>query len=336
MFFKALYVTKISLDTVKSLINYLTQCGLDRDSLLHNAKLSEMELNQSGKLINTSVYESLYQHAQFELNSQTIGFEFGKTIEPDRWGVLGYITFLSPTLKETLINHQKYQTLSGNLGTPVQELEKNTINLKWVPAYNCSHHTTEEILTGWYTMAHKLSNHKITPLAIYFSHVCQANLEDYQQYFGCEVYFNSDNNSIKIDKSMLDTPLNRHDREIYELLCKHGNDCINQLVIKSPVEVISQFIRNQLPISVPDIELAAQTLNMSVRTLQRKLSENHITYSSLVDSIRQDLATSYLRNPNISIIQITQMLGFSEQSAFTRAFKRWTNQTPMQFRYKSN
>lgn len=323
---------QITLDTVKSLVNFLTVQGVNRDQLLQRVHVTEQQLNKSNQMINTLDYESLYQFAQAELHNNSIGFEFGQQIEPDRWGILGYIAYTAPTIKTALLNQRKYQTLVGNVGTPLQEDDDNNIILKWIPAYHCSHHTVEEIITGWAVMSKKLTNNTVRPMAIYFSHACQTTPKTYELLFNCPVIFNSDYNGIKVSKSLLDTPLTKHNPELHHLLCQQANKMVNNLVEKLPVEVITQFISNQLPFGVPEIEDAAQNLQMSVRTLQRKLSEHELTFTSLIDNIRQELAISYLCNTDTKVIYITQMLGFSEQSAFQRAFKRWTNQTPKQFR----
>ena len=325
-------MTNISLDTVQSLVNYLTVNGIKRDVILAKIGLTEQKLNQSNQFINACDYELLYQLAEQEIPFRNIGFEFGKTIDPDRWGILGYIAFTAPTLKAALVNQRNYQTLVGNLGTPLQEFHQGSMVLKWLPAYRCSFHTVEEIITGWAVMAKSLSNNTVQPLALYFTHNCHTKEQEYQDFFECEVNFNSDFNGIKIEQSVLDTALTKHNPELHNLLCQHASKMINNLVEELPIEVITRFISNQLPLGVPEIEDAAKNLQMSVRTLQRKLNENQQTFTGLINIIRQDLATSYLGNTNTKIIYISQMLGFSEQSAFQRAFKRWTGKTPKQFR----
>ncbi|UAA40042.1 AraC family transcriptional regulator ligand-binding domain-containing protein [Paraneptunicella aestuarii] len=323
---------KIALDTVRSLINYLSVKGIDRDILLAKTGLSEKQLNQSGELVSTTIYESLYQLAENKLQCKTIGFDFGKVIEPDRWGVLGYIAYTAQSVKSALENQRKYQTLVGNLGAPLQEVQEDYILLKWMPAYHCSHNTVEEIITGWVALAKHLTNNKIRPQAIYFSHRCQSDLQQFKDYFGCDVQFEWDYHGIKVDKSLASTPFTKHEPEIHNLLCQHAGKMVNNLAERLPVEIVTKFITTQLPLGVPEIEDAAQNLQISVRTLQRKLSEHQLTFTGLIDSIRKDLALSYLRNTNTKIVYIAQMLGFSEQSAFQRAFKRWTDQTPKQFR----
>jgi AraC-like DNA-binding protein len=89
----------------------------------------------------------------------------------------------------------------------------------------------------------------------------------------------------------------------------------------------AQFLE-QLASGEPSAEDIAQRLNMSSRTLQRKLAEANTTYLKLVDDCRRDLALRYITDPDKSITDITFLLGFSSQSAFSRAFRRWTGSSP--------
>ena len=327
-------MTNISLDTLRSLINFLTKKGLNRTELLSCVNLTELALNThtTTNLINSDAHEALYVLAQHYLKDNEIGFEFGKTIEADRWGLLSYLAFTSPTLKVALEHQKKYQAFVGNIGTPILELNHKNIIIKWLPSYQCSHFIVEEIITGWLAMAQKISIDNVQPDTVYFSHACQGQLQNYQNFYQCNIEFSNDFNGIKIDQSFLTKPLGQYSADMQHVLCQFADSKINLLAENTPVEVLNQFITNQLPSGVPEIEDAAQHLQISIRTLQRKLSEHKWTFTSLIDSIRQKLAISYLENTDTKIIYISQMLGFSEQSAFQRAFKRWTNQTPKQYR----
>ena len=324
---------RIAQDTARSLLNFLVSRGLNRDDLLACIGLTDALLNRSGELIHTETYEALYNKGAEYLEAPQLGFEFGQNIAPDRWGILGYIAYTSHSVSAAIDNQRRYQTLVGNLGAPLLEQQENHIILKWIPAYHCSHHTVEEIITGWVALARDLTNQSsIGPSEIYFGHPCQSSPKPYQEYFQCAVTFDYDYHGIRVPKAMLRIPFHKHDPEIHQLLCAKANSMINNLAERLPVEIVSKFIMNQLPIGVPEIDDAAQHLQLSVRTLQRKLSEHQLTFSGLIDTIRKDLALSYLSNTNTKIVYISQMLGFSEQSAFQRAFKRWTQQTPKQFR----
>jgi len=76
----------------------------------------------------------------------------------------------------------------------------------------------------------------------------------------------------------------------------------------------------------------AHQLAMSQRTLQRKLREHDTSHQQLLDDLRKNLARTYLDEPSMSIGEVAYLLGFSESSAFHRAFKRWTGQTPSEYR----
>ncbi len=337
-------MAKVSIATIRSLVNYLNSSShlkkqkIDRALLLAEINLSELQINQTEHLINSSYYEKLFSFAQQKLLNSHIGFEFGQNISADRWGILGYIAFTSPTLKVALEKQRKYQSLAGSIGTPFFEKNQNNLILKWIPAYQCSYHIVEEIITGWSALATKLSLNKIQIDSIYFSHSYKGNIADkqiYQKYFGCKVFFEQDFNGIKINQSALNIALSSFDQQVNSALCQQADKIINNLIEESPIESVTQFIIHQLPLGVPELEQAAKQLQISVRTLQRKLSDHHQTFSAMVDNIRQELAISYLKNTNTKIIYIAQMIGFSEQSAFHRAFKRWTKQTPKQFREQS-
>ena len=87
-----------------------------------------------------------------------------------------------------------------------------------------------------------------------------------------------------------------------------------------------------LPSGKVNEEVVAGSLNMSLRSLQRKLSDENVSYKELLESTRMTLALEYIKLPKYSINEITYLLGFSEQSNFSRAFKRWTKQTPTSYR----
>jgi AraC-like DNA-binding protein len=337
-------MAQISIATVRALINFLSDPSylLDRQvdtnsrtQLLDVANLTESQLTHSSLLIDSAKYEALFTYAEQTFQLNTLGFDFGKTISADRWGILGYIAYTSPTLKVALAKQRKFQSLAGSIGIPISETVCENLLLKWIPAYQCSHHIVEEIITGWATLASNLSQSKIKPRSIYFQHYCQGNnIQKYVEYFACPVHFGHDFNGIEIEQASLDIPLSAADKSINEVLCEQANRMLCDIIEQSPIESVNQYIINQLPLGVPEIDEAANQLGLSVRTLQRKLSDNEKTFTSMIDNIRKDLALSYLKNTNTKIIYIAQMLGFSEQSAFQRAFKRWTGHTPKQYREK--
>jgi AraC-like DNA-binding protein len=97
---------------------------------------------------------------------------------------------------------------------------------------------------------------------------------------------------------------------------------------------VRQLVAKELSTSPPDATAVARKLRMSRRTLQRLLRVEGTTFTELVDALRCDLATRYLREPAVAIAEVAFLLGFSEASAFHRAFRRWQGTTPAAYRAK--
>jgi AraC-like DNA-binding protein len=115
-----------------------------------------------------------------------------------------------------------------------------------------------------------------------------------------------------------------NDQVMIEYLAKLNKDDI--------VNRVAAVIVDMLPSGGVADEKVAETLGMSVRSLQRRLKEADTTFRTILDMTRRDLASTYVRDPDIELAEVAFLLGFSDQSAFSRAFKRWTGNPPSQVR----
>ena len=121
----------------------------------------------------------------------------------------------------------------------------------------------------------------------------------------------------------------------YEMAC--GNDKVLDKLLSSLNDAtvtsrVKQAIISKLPSGAPTDDDVAVTLHMSSRTLSRRLTDEHTTFRDLVTSVRRDLAKEYIADPNVPITEISYLLGFSDLSSFSRAFKSWNGDSPKVFR----
>ncbi len=100
-------------------------------------------------------------------------------------------------------------------------------------------------------------------------------------------------------------------------------------------QAVQRLLLRVLPEGGVSVHRLAQMMNQSARTLQRRLGEHGLTWQMLLDRTREQLARQYLRDPALSVCEVAMMLGYSDQSAFTKAFKRWTADTPQAWRARS-
>ena len=280
------------------------------------------------------------EYAARTQNDPMMGFFHGQVFEPDRWGVLGLIALTSSNMGEALQAQYRFQSLSGNMGAPIHIVSDDehsefgqSICVQWVPAYNCSHHTTEMIISGLIALGRQLLNSPAySPIKVCFTHENMGSQSIYDGFFNCPVEFSAAYNGLILNPELLLQPLRRFDKELNALLIERAEGLLAQQTFNSPIEVIKDYVIKTLPDHVPDMDEIAKYLNLSVRSCQRKLQEYGTSYSQLLDVIRKELALTYLRQTSNSMLYVSERLGFSEQSAFQRAFKRWTAMTPRAYR----
>jgi len=317
---------------MRGLVNFLQQQGLARQELLQTLDCDEEALSQQKVAFSTEDYYRLYELGNDKLGVNNLGFLHGKSLYLGEWGILGHIVMTSETLSHALYYQRRYQALVSSLGHAYHEEQDQETTMRWLSEPNTPSQITEQVITAWVAFAfyHTLSEQK--PKSVHFIHSAPADIKDYELFFGCEVIFNSSFNGVIIDSQSLTLPLINHNREILSLLCNHAEIQLAEIKAQASLNIIRQYIVEQLPIKVPSLANVAEHLGVSVRQVQRKFQKENTNLTELLEQIRKNLAIAYLTQTDHKIIYIASMLGYSEQSAFQRAFKRWTDTTPQSFR----
>lgn len=151
---------------------------------------------------------------------------------------------------------------------------------------------------------------------------------DYYGFFRCPVRFDSQASAILFARAEVDRPLPASNKELARANDQILTDFLNKLRKDDLVTRAKTAIAEELPSGSPTDEAIARSLFMSPRTLNRKLSAVGTNYSQLLEAVRRELAEQYVANPSMTLSEISFLLGFSEQSAFSRAFRRWKGQSP--------
>jgi AraC-like DNA-binding protein len=172
----------------------------------------------------------------------------------------------------------------------------------------------------------------LRPVAISLRRARPKHGETYRRHFGCPVHFSADEDSITLALRDVDRPLPSSNRQLAATLDRILTEQLAHLDKSDVVARCQARLLEQLCSGEVSEDVMAEQLHMSRRTLQRKLAEADLTYQKLVDDTRRDLAMRHLEDPRHSVTDVTFLLGFSQQSAFTRAFKRWTGMSPSDYR----
>jgi AraC-like DNA-binding protein len=325
---------------VRTNLSYLVHEGLSADILYQKIGLSREQLDEPGLMVDVSLSETLLEYGAEQLNAPDLGFRIGKWGDSGRWGVLGHIVDCAQSIEQALVLQKRYQCLVGNGSKSEFSIENKRAYLKWVPHHLCSVYLQEEVVTSWVAFAKKAIGLKLKPLAIHFSHslpeatsdLSDVDIKNYETFFECPVYFDSDFNGIVFPADILSLPLVGYNPDLLNVLMSYADIIVRKKQKSAANEIITQYIMNTLDEKVPTLNDAADFLGVSTRSLQRKFKEQGTNFKTIVDDVRKDYAYSYLLQTNYKMSYIAQVLGFSEQSVFQRAFKRWTGVTPGEYR----
>ena len=136
-----------------------------------------------------------------------------------------------------------------------------------------------------------------------------------------------------LNKKQVEEPIITSDYNLLRILVQYANEKLVALEQEQGFyTIVRQSILNLVKPQFPTIEQVAANLNISVRTLQRRLKAEDHTYKSVLDELRKGFALDYVKNKSLTIQEITYLLDYSEPSAFNRSFKRWTGKSPLEYR----
>lgn len=194
--------------------------------------------------------------------------------------------------------------------------------------------SNESSLVAALTVINKITGADIRPLKATFIHKKPKDLTPYEEFFGCPVHFGQDHNKLVFRSDDLDTRSIKADKSINRFMIERLKEKADgeEVVIDKLIKDTSELIIDALPSGIPFAADIGRHLGMSTRTLNRRLSEKGTTYRQLVHDIQKDISINLLRSTSETVSEIAYQTGFSEQSAFNRAFKRWTGQSPLEYR----
>jgi len=173
----------------------------------------------------------------------------------------------------------------------------------------------------------------VRPVRVCFRHAKPDDTSAHDEFFGCPIEFNAPFDGLELATATLDAELALADDGLSSyLVAQLDGLAAKRVTSESLADKVRHAISKLLPGGAPKLDDVAAQLAMTPRTLQRQLAAENHTFAELTDTTRHELADELLRNTKLSVAEISFVLGFSEPSAFHRAFKRWTGTTPTSVR----
>jgi AraC-like DNA-binding protein len=274
------------------------------------------------------------------IRDPAFGLQAARCWHPSNLGVLGHAWLSSSTLRTGLERLSRYSRLVGERA--LTEIEESGQGVKvrfWAKRGNPAVVAVAAVLVDvamalLLDMCRMNAGAALRPVAASLRRGRPENVDAYARFFGCPVRFGAEENAFVLSAKDADRSLPSSNKQLAAVFDRMLTEELARLDKSNVIARCRAAVLEDLPSGEASAEETAKQLHMSPRTLQRKLAEAQTTYVQLVDDTRKDLALRYLEDPRRSITDITFSLGFSQPSAFTRAFRRWTGLAPSEYRAK--
>jgi len=281
------------------------------------------------------IWRELLLGLEQQLQKPALGLDIAAYVQPRHLGIIAYLALSCESLGEALQRYHDFHRLIYD-GSPLcvtSDIKYVSVSWEEPEAQPCQ--ITDEIAIALMVefLKHFMVLDQIHLYEVHFSCPAPRNIALYEQYFHCKVGFSQPLTRLLLPFSELSKPIKHSDQTLQHLLMQQAQALLEKLPHSTQLDQrLQQVILKGLQRDEYQIEQVAVKLEMSVRQLQRHLQQQGSTYQERVQHIRFMLARQYLKDPYLSLKEIALLLGYSEQSAFQRAFKHWTGQTPRQWR----
>jgi AraC-like DNA-binding protein len=311
----------------------MRNAGLPAEQVLMGAGVGLNHLEANARTPSAAQI-AFWQSAEAVSKNPHIGLHLGEHLPLYRGQVLEYLFLSSSTFGEGLKRVLAYQRLISDMlqaQLVITDEECYLTNMLNDGAYR---HTTECIMVAVLRFFRFVSESQFQPLMIYFTHTEGANLEEYERVYGCPVVLGAESIRLYFKPEVLNTRIWQAEPELLRFHEQLAHEKLQELARFDLVTEVRRAIGESLESGNTSLETVAKRLSVAPRRLRSQLAEAGSSFNQVLADYRCRLAKRLLAHTSESIEQIVYLTGFSEPSTFYRAFKRWTNLTPIEYRKK--
>ncbi len=315
---------------VSSFWRQIEDCGIASEPLFRKYGVSESTLFDPNARVPDLVIDQVTAEVAERSGDPFFGLKEEKYFLPSHMGPLGFAWLASTSLRSALERLQRYiKVIHEKLQLTISD-EQDSLVISLVlesPLANVNHRDDAQlaILTR---MCRYISGDDWNPTLVTVAHPPPTDTSYYFQLFRCPVEFNAEKNSLHINKLQAEKRLTGSNKQLAQL---NDHIVVRYLASQTKGDIVNRvktdILENLGQGTVTEGNIAGN-LHMSARNLNRKLSAQNTSFKALLLEIRSELASQYIHDATLTLTEISYQLGFSEVSSFSRAYKRWTGQSP--------
>lgn len=318
------------------LTDYLVAHGVPTDRVIAAMGVDDEALADRDGRIPRRAWLAAFEVAVEVTGDPDLGLRVGEFIRPAHLGALGYILMSCESMRQAAELDARWHSLVAD-GERLEYVRDGDLNKRTLilpdgepPPPACA---VDCAAASSVAFVRWLAGADDGLRRVAFPYPEPASRAAHDAFFRCELVFDASYITIWRDPAKLRRPLAQADPSLRSRMEERAARLAAErsapdLMINRVRELVARGLRDALP----DLEAAAASLSLTPRALSRRLAERGTSYSKIVDDTRHELALGYIGDPSLSLVDVAYLCGFSEQSAFHRAFKRWTGLTPGEYR----
>jgi AraC-like DNA-binding protein len=320
-----------SVRVIQPFARYLARSGHDSSAWLRPYELTPAMLEERDRRVPHRQAMALLEQAEALSGEPAIGVLASRCEEPGDFDVIEYAAANCATCGEALQLAARFIALMHDGITMTLEVAPPMAVVRVRGSLVGA--GIEFLFASLLTYGSRSVGHATRPMRVELTHAAPADRRAHDEAFR-ETRFGCESNAMWISAAALDLPHCAPDRSLLQILTNHADDLLRQLSPRPAdfAERTRGVIRETLLAGQSSAELVARRLAVSLRTLHRRLAEEGTSHGELVDDVRRTQAMLHLSSQRFSIGEISFLLGFAHPNAFHKAFKRWTQMTPVQYR----
>jgi AraC-like DNA-binding protein len=321
----------------RGLLEFAVKKGADRQALMEKAGLTSDELTDQDGRVPMMKYVALMRAGIALSGDPALALHFGEAINIARVSIIGQIGRASETMGEALTQLNRYVRLVVEAesagGDRFQRAERE--GATWLVDTrlnaNAFPELTESAFAQLICHTREFGHDSKRPMVklVHVTHARPAHWQEYEKVFAARVEFDKDWNAMQVDPEWTTYRVAREDSYLGTVLRGHADALLKELEESKTVRgQVEQVLLPLLHTGETGVDVIARKMGQSRQTLYRKLKDEGVTFEKVLDGLRHRMALHYLNDRRIPVNETAYLVGFSDPTAFSRAFKRWTGASP--------
>jgi AraC-like DNA-binding protein len=307
------------------------EIGMDPVELFRKAGIDPRVREDITARVSEKQFDDLVWLAKQESEDDSFAFHIVRNIHPSYLGALGYAWMTSDTLLNAFNRLTRYyRLLTGSVQISVEECDGELrVTFESLSEKYRDPALRERLrVAGAVQMCRMICGESFSPTCISLQQQSPANVQDYYEYFRCRQEFSQKSTRLFISSEDAHKKLPGFNAQILQQFDQMAVEYLARLDHSDILDQVRAAILEQLPSGEATLETIADSLHQTPRTLSRKLADREESFSTLLAGIRRELAQQYILDRNLTLTEISFLLGFSEVSSFSRAYKSWSGASP--------